>query len=153
MHTKPVLISAHPIEAQLGNLYTQVNFLLFQDELKVESAYVAKKLPKLGDLVTYSVQKYSNDGKTNIVEFTNANEVTAKCSCKKFEYEGILCRHILSIFRKKMLTKCSDKYILPRWTINARYGTISRVTSMPVGNELTSMMIWSLRSSTLKVEQ
>lgn len=106
--------------------------------------------------MTYSVHKHGMDGNEHLVQFSKNEQVTTSCSCKKFEHDGILCRHILHIFSKKELNSIPNKYILHRWTINASYWAIKQVAirnTNELQNEdaLTSMMIWSLRSSSLKV--
>ena len=40
----------------------------------------------------------------------------AKCSCKNFEFVGILCRHILSVFIHKDCYDIPLTYWLPRWS-------------------------------------
>ena len=39
----------------------------------------------------------------------------AKCSCKNFEFVGILCRHILSVFIHKDYFEVPSTYWLSRW--------------------------------------
>ncbi|KAL3520966.1 hypothetical protein ACH5RR_019115 [Cinchona calisaya] len=48
-------------------------------------------------------------------------ENKATCTCHMFEFCGILCKHILTILVKKSLVDHYPKrYILDRWTINAK---------------------------------
>ncbi|KAI3866831.1 hypothetical protein MKX03_006721, partial [Papaver bracteatum] len=42
-------------------------------------------------------------------------EFDIHCSCQKFEFEGILCRHAISILIRNNIRLISDKYILRRW--------------------------------------
>ncbi|KZV54794.1 hypothetical protein F511_04416 [Dorcoceras hygrometricum] len=44
------------------------------------------------------------------------------CSCMKFEFEGIPCRHMLAFFRINQVFKLPEKYILKRWTRDAKVG-------------------------------
>nr|XP_051198811.1 protein FAR1-RELATED SEQUENCE 5-like [Lolium perenne] len=39
----------------------------------------------------------------------------AKCSCKLFECKGILCRHIIRVFRASKLNELPSIYVLKRW--------------------------------------
>ncbi|KAJ8643000.1 hypothetical protein MRB53_004748 [Persea americana] len=39
----------------------------------------------------------------------------AYCSCKKFEFEGIPCRHVLSIMVRLNIRYLPERYILKRW--------------------------------------
>lgn len=44
------------------------------------------------------------------------------CSCMKFQFEGIPCRHMLAFFRIKQVFRLPDKYSLKRWTQDAKLG-------------------------------
>ncbi|KAJ8615718.1 hypothetical protein MRB53_035090 [Persea americana] len=44
------------------------------------------------------------------------DEKHAYCSCKKFEFEGIPCCHVLSILRRGSILILPERYILKRWT-------------------------------------
>jgi len=48
----------------------------------------------------------------------------ATCSCNKFEFGGILCRHILGVFLMIDLHVIPEEYILRRWTKNAKNGLL-----------------------------
>ncbi|XP_057997657.1 putative protein FAR1-RELATED SEQUENCE 10 [Hevea brasiliensis] len=55
--------------------------------------------------------------------FWNGRQAT--CSCQHFEFWGILCRHILSVFLHKDCFQIPDVYFLMRW----RSDLSSQVTS------------------------
>ncbi|KAL2472055.1 Protein FAR1-RELATED SEQUENCE [Abeliophyllum distichum] len=42
------------------------------------------------------------------------------CSCRTFEFEGFPCRHMICFFKKKQIILLPEKYILRRWTKNAK---------------------------------
>ncbi|XP_077251966.1 protein FAR1-RELATED SEQUENCE 5-like [Tasmannia lanceolata] len=63
----------------------------------------------------------SNEGTVEEVQFDDSDGVTATCECTMFEMEGILCQHILRIFYLKQLRKVPERYMLRRWSIEARY--------------------------------
>lgn len=46
-------------------------------------------------------------------------EITAECTCKKFELYGLLCRHIFYVFRLENLQAFPKKYVLFRWSVEA----------------------------------
>ncbi|KAF1865247.1 hypothetical protein Lal_00004621 [Lupinus albus] len=60
-----------------------------------------------------------NDNKVNklreVVYQPSSNHV-AQCSCKMFESEGMLCRHILFVLKGKGLSEIPKFYIVNRWT-------------------------------------
>ena len=41
-----------------------------------------------------------------------------QCSCKLFEFVGILCRHIIKVIELEELTCIPEKYVLDRWRKN-----------------------------------
>ena len=43
-----------------------------------------------------------------------------RCSCKKFEFAGILCSHALKILDINNIRSVPEEYILKRWTIDAK---------------------------------
>jgi zinc finger SWIM domain-containing protein 3 len=55
----------------------------------------------------------------HVVRFSTL-EGQVKCSCKKFEFVGILCRHALKILDINNIKKVPEQYILSRWTMDAK---------------------------------
>jgi len=64
------------------------------------------------------VDNSHNMGVKRQVVYNPSNHV-AHCSCKKFECEGIPCRHILCVLKGKGLREMPSYYILNRWTKKA----------------------------------
>ncbi|KAL2475335.1 Protein FAR1-RELATED SEQUENCE [Abeliophyllum distichum] len=56
--------------------------------------------------------------------------------CQKFEFEGYPCRYMISYLKKKQVLLLPDKYILPRWTKNAK----EKVVFSDEGSSSTSLM-------------
>ncbi len=46
------------------------------------------------------------------------------CSCKKFEFVGILCAHALKVLSFHNIKHVFDQYILKRWTKDSKKGMI-----------------------------
>ncbi|KAL6222709.1 hypothetical protein ACLB2K_006100 [Fragaria x ananassa] len=65
----------------------------------------------------YKATERRKDGSLKVREVT-VDKVADKvaCSCKKFEFEGILCRHILACMKWKQIEYLPDQYILKWWT-------------------------------------
>ncbi|KAM7511843.1 hypothetical protein LguiB_010718 [Lonicera macranthoides] len=117
--TTPVLKTPSPMEQQVANLYTKKVFTKFQDELVETFVYTANKIEGDGVISKFRVAKYEHDHKAYIVTW-DVNEMKASCSCQMFEYSGILCRHILTVFTVTNVLTLPPHYILKRWTRNAR---------------------------------
>ncbi|KAL2491198.1 Protein FAR1-RELATED SEQUENCE [Abeliophyllum distichum] len=71
---------------------------------------------------TYVVQRLESgqnvDRPRELQYYTDTDFVT--CSCRTFEFEGYPCRHIVCFLKKKQVLLLPDKYILRRWTKNAK---------------------------------
>ncbi|KAJ6767556.1 PROTEIN FAR1-RELATED SEQUENCE 3 [Salix koriyanagi] len=117
--TTPVLKTPSPMEQQAANLYTKKVFAKFQEELVETFVYTANKIERDGMATKYRVAKYEHDDKAYIVTL-NISEMQASCSCQMFEYCGILCRHILTVFTVTNILTLPSHYILNRWTRNAK---------------------------------
>ncbi|XP_050384811.1 protein FAR1-RELATED SEQUENCE 3 [Argentina anserina] len=120
--TTPVLRTPSPMEKQAANLYTRKIFAKFQEELVETFVYTANRIEGDGAISTFRVAKFEDDHKAYIVTL-NYPETRANCSCQLFEYSGILCRHILTVFTVTNVLTLPSHYILKRWTRNAKNGT------------------------------
>ncbi|XP_022863056.1 protein FAR1-RELATED SEQUENCE 9-like isoform X2 [Olea europaea var. sylvestris] len=120
-NTAPVLKTPSPMEKQAANLYTRRIFMKFQEELVETLANPATKIDCSGTVTTYRVAKFGEEHKAHTVQF-NAFEMKANCSCRMFEFSGIICRHVLSVFRAKNVLTLPTEYVLKRWTRNAKSG-------------------------------
>ncbi|CAL8084189.1 unnamed protein product [Prunus armeniaca] len=73
----------------------------------------------------YKVSERVNPGVTRMKELVHDKDADkAYCSCKGFEFWGILCRHILAFLRMKQVEHLPDKYILKQWLQSAKSGVI-----------------------------
>ncbi|XP_062081479.1 protein FAR1-RELATED SEQUENCE 9 [Humulus lupulus] len=132
-NTTPVLKTPSPMEKQAANLYTKRIFKKFQEELVETLANPATKIDDSGTVATYRVAKFGEDHKANAVSF-NSFEMKASCSCQMFEYSGIICRHVLAVFRAKNVLTLPSQYVLKRWTRNAKAGPVveEHASDLPV---------------------
>ncbi|XWS71784.1 hypothetical protein CRYUN_Cryun03dG0168300 [Craigia yunnanensis] len=119
--TTPVLRTPSPMEKQAANLYTRKIFTKFQEELVETFVYTANRIEGAGAISTFRVAKFEDDNKAYIVTL-NYPEMRANCSCQMFQYSGILCRHVLTVFTVTNVLTLPSHYILKRWTRNAKSG-------------------------------
>ncbi|KAF8080570.1 hypothetical protein N665_0934s0011 [Sinapis alba] len=117
-NTSPVLKTASPMEKQAAGVYTRAAFMKFQEEF-VEIR--ENPVNKMSDS-TYRVAKF---GQGHTVEFESLEEVKANCSCRMFEYSGIVCRHILAVFSARNVFTLPSRYLLRRWTKGAKSSEFS----------------------------
>lgn len=119
LNGSPILMTPSPMEKQASELYTRKLFMRFQEELVGTLTFMASKADDDGEITTYQVAKFGEDHKAYYVRF-NVLEMKASCSCRMFEFSGILCRHILAVFRVTNVLTLPSHYILKRWTRNAK---------------------------------
>ncbi|XP_035547418.1 protein FAR1-RELATED SEQUENCE 5-like [Juglans regia] len=124
--TIPV-VSVNPLEKIFQELYTNSKFREVQQEIMKMLGCLPILHQKDGVIAIYHVEdEVRVDG--FIKEITHCvyfNETTceAKCSCGLFEMRGILCTHVLVIFKMNHVHDVPEKYILDRWRkdIKRRY--------------------------------
>ncbi|XP_020596491.1 protein FAR1-RELATED SEQUENCE 1-like, partial [Phalaenopsis equestris] len=66
--------------------------------------------------------KSLDDHKTNSIWAVHFDSFTMniQCSCRKFEMMGVLCAHSLRVLNFLHIKKIPDKYLLLRWSENAK---------------------------------
>ncbi|KAL8107012.1 hypothetical protein AgCh_023711 [Apium graveolens] len=149
----PDLKTPSPMEQQAANIYSKMVFSKFQEELVETFIYTANKVEDDGVISKFRVAKYEHDHKAYTVTW-NVSEMNAKCSCQMFEYSGILCRHILTVFTVTNVLTLPSHYVLKRWTKNARVDNWSDKDDIDTkGMESLTMRFNSLCQEAIKVAE
>lgn len=110
--------TASLIEKQAANTYTKAVFCKFQEEFTESLGYIIQKTDD-GCISRYSIMKDEDSSDTFCVTYDASNKM-ANCSCKYFEFSGILCRHILGVFLIVDPRILPPDYFLKRWTRKGR---------------------------------
>lgn len=118
------LLTQFPMEEKLSKLYTLNMFRKFQDELKA-TIHCNISIIKVDGSITYfevrecGFENDSTDGKRrgfkNFEVSYNVCGTEVECTCQGFNFEGIVCRHALSVLKFCQQYNLSSKYILDRW--------------------------------------
>ncbi|KAK2981640.1 hypothetical protein RJ640_000206 [Escallonia rubra] len=153
MNSRAVLSSDHPIEARVGECYTRSVFEIFKKEWNASVSCSHITLSKETDVTWYRVGLITVDKeKWRTVHYYSSENVNATCSCAKFETAGILCKHIIYILKKKKITDLPEYYILPRWTIHARYKVgdvgdrMDEIGRHSTDKGVSFLTLWSVRA-------
>ncbi|XP_019171056.1 PREDICTED: protein FAR1-RELATED SEQUENCE 5-like [Ipomoea nil] len=103
------------IEKHASIVYTITVFYQVQEEICASCfKCMVLSVREDGGMLHYDIM----DGKNKIFSVVhNVNDHEATCSCKMFEMDGLLCRHIFVVFR--YLEKIPLKYVVNRWTKDA----------------------------------
>ncbi|OMO61723.1 Zinc finger, PMZ-type [Corchorus olitorius] len=122
--SKAILKTCYKMEDDAAKHYTRKMFSKFQDELFSSQNYKASKDRDEREKKIYKVIPHGKERPIHEVSLDISDNKTI-CTCHKFEFVGILCRHILAVFVKKSLVNSLPKcFILERWTIDAKRHTV-----------------------------
>ncbi|KAG6727912.1 hypothetical protein I3842_02G147700 [Carya illinoinensis] len=111
-----------------SKVYTRKSFNIFQEELFNCQRYKMTKVQQDEESKMYEVAPNGKDGQIYYVTLDSRGGTQAIYTCHKFEFLGILCRHILCVFMKKSnLDMLPYHYVLERWTINAKSRAILEI--------------------------
>ncbi|XP_051127822.1 protein FAR1-RELATED SEQUENCE 5-like [Andrographis paniculata] len=118
----PVLHIPVQILKHAAGVYTPEVFKGFQKELW--KAYdCAMVLVGTEETIAVYEVSYLGRSKNHIVKLNSSNE-TVSCSCKKFEFGGLLCAHALKVLTNNNVFKIPEKYVMRRWTKSAKMGRV-----------------------------
>ncbi|XP_042458601.1 protein FAR1-RELATED SEQUENCE 5-like [Zingiber officinale] len=125
MNEHPEIKTNWPMETQMVKLYTKKKWMEFQSEMSESHGYYVQQASIGVELMVYHVMNFQSCSSSKPRVLTHDKEKDyISCSCKKFEFEGIPCRHMLAYFRINQVFHLPDKYILKRWTRNAKAGAM-----------------------------
>ncbi|XP_071727654.1 protein FAR1-RELATED SEQUENCE 11-like [Rutidosis leptorrhynchoides] len=111
------LRSLSPLEEQGHQFLTPFAFKKFQEQFGLAMQYLVKETAYSNrdeNIVNFIVKHQKATRYHNVVWDGNV----AKYTCKNFEFVGILCLHILSVFIHKGCFEVPSKYWHPRWSRN-----------------------------------
>lgn len=121
MHSKRELYFGTAIEEQASNVYTNKIFDIFREELKQSMTCMCFELLCEGLTTMYEVKKDTHRWEHEFVTFEDGLDFSINCSCKKFQQEGIFCRHILRTLFQRNVLQIPEKYLMFRWSKSARH--------------------------------
>ncbi|XWS48406.1 hypothetical protein CRYUN_Cryun13aG0073700 [Craigia yunnanensis] len=119
-HCKPKLMGNVVLLKHASEIYTQKAFEVFQREYEKCLNVVANQCSQNGYLSEYKVNTFGKNQEYTVT-FDSSGD-TVICSCMKFEYVGFLCSHALRVLDYRNIKVVPSRYILRRWTKDARIG-------------------------------
>ncbi|XP_073047683.1 protein FAR1-RELATED SEQUENCE 5-like [Primulina eburnea] len=121
MNERPKLQSKWPMESQMVTVYTKKKWLEFLEEMSQSHGYYVQTESVGNEFGIYKVMNFQASSSSKPRVLTHViQEDDILCSCMKFQFEGIPCRHMLAFFRINQVFHLPDKYILKRWTQAAK---------------------------------
>ncbi|KAF0891306.1 hypothetical protein E2562_009481 [Oryza meyeriana var. granulata] len=98
---------------QAANMYTPVVFEIFRREFEMFVDSVIYSCGEVGNTFEYRVAVTDRPGE-HYVRF-DSGDLSAVCSCKKFETMGIQCCHVLKVLDFRNIKELPQKYFMRRW--------------------------------------
>ncbi|KAG0547359.1 hypothetical protein BDA96_01G073000 [Sorghum bicolor] len=103
---------------QAANSYTPTLFEMFRMEYEQISKCMVYSCGEIGPISEYQVT-VKDRPRGQFVRF-DSTECMVVCSCKKFEFMGLLCCHVLKILDLRDIKELPPHYILKRWRKDAQ---------------------------------
>ncbi|EYU37352.1 hypothetical protein MIMGU_mgv1a025104mg, partial [Erythranthe guttata] len=115
-------LSQFPWERQFRSAYTNNLFKKVQEEIScmLYCHIVVEQYDQTSGVEKISVHEKSKVNEFYTRDFTFTVDYTVdgeyfSCNCKKFEFMGLLCCHILVVLSKKDVQSVNERYLLRRW--------------------------------------
>lgn len=107
---------------QAASAYTPAIFKVFEKEFELHMDCMVYSCGEIGATSDYKVI-VEEKPKPHFVRYDSVTG-TLLCSCKKFEFAGIQCRHVFKVLDFRNIKELPSQYILKRWRKDAKIGTI-----------------------------
>ncbi|XP_059632847.1 protein FAR1-RELATED SEQUENCE 5-like [Cornus florida] len=123
----PRMKARFPILDHAGHVYTANIFDLFQEQLLIAcmSQYILNCNDNGNGEYMYEVALYNQKVIRQVIRTRNNH---LSCFYGKFKMEGVMCSYTLQVLRDKMCaSKIPSRYVLKRWTRNAKDGRLEEL--------------------------
>ncbi|KAJ3675371.1 hypothetical protein LUZ60_004413 [Juncus effusus] len=124
-HKGPLLVSKYFMEEQMAENYTYALFKEFQEELRGTMYCEMLQIPSQSQSQSSTVFEITEsvflEEAADVAEYRvyevyyEPTQRVASCPCGLFQTKGILCRHILTVFKLQQIYEIPDRYIIDRW--------------------------------------
>ncbi|XP_042491887.1 protein FAR1-RELATED SEQUENCE 5-like isoform X2 [Macadamia integrifolia] len=118
----PRLSSQSPLEEHAGKVYTRRVFEIFKKHFNESISLSAHEESAEGPVRKFKVGPFKVPSEQRCVVEYNSLEEEVCCSCRMFEFMGLVCKHVLKVLQMVDRDSIPSKYILFRWTKEARCG-------------------------------
>ncbi|KAH6786377.1 hypothetical protein C2S52_005929 [Perilla frutescens var. hirtella] len=147
--TDHIDVNEHPkiktnwlMETQMVKVYTKKKWVEFQSEMSNSHGYFVQQESVRDDFVVYNVinSRSCPSSKPRVLQHDKEKDFIS-CSCRKFKFEGISCRHMLAFFHINQVFQLPEKYILKRWTRDAKIGAVYLVSDQNMNDSPTKFLM------------
>ncbi|XP_010246204.1 PREDICTED: protein FAR1-RELATED SEQUENCE 5-like [Nelumbo nucifera] len=120
IQSKPHLNTPVPMLQHAAEIYTPTLFREFEKEYLSSLQCLIKSKIEIEAVINYKVSMYGNHHE-HVVTFSSPTLVL--CTCKKFEFVGLLCAHGLRVLFDNQVMQLPSQYFLKRWSRDAKNGS------------------------------
>lgn len=128
--------SYDPMEREAAKIYTPPIYAKFVEEMKKTTAYRVEVVAAAGEtrafLVTRRGEYQDAEFSKRIYTVSISPDDVYRCSCSKFNRDGLHCCHVLAVARHIGLSSIPESFINPRWTVAAGH-VLAMMTDGNVG--------------------
>lgn len=133
------LVASSRMLRQAANMYTPAVFDIFQKEFELSLDCMVYNAGMVETTYEYKVMS-EGSLKVHLVRL-NPLDGTLVCSCKKFEFVGIQCRHVLKALDVTNIKELPLRYFLKRWRKDAKIISLRDMHGLATDNELKSTRV------------
>ncbi|KAJ4955106.1 hypothetical protein NE237_011889 [Protea cynaroides] len=140
----PRLSSQSPLEEHAGKVYTGRVFEIFKKHFNESLSLSAHEELAEGPVRKFKVGPFMVPNEQRCGVEYNSLEEEVHCSCCMFEFMGLLCKHVLKVLQMVDRDTIPSKYILFRWTNEARSGLPVDCIPDNAASTISTRSLWSL---------
>ena len=133
LNRKPILKTDWPMEKQMSEIYTRNLFYKFQKQFMSMATCIIQLQKDEENGRTYDVSTFKGENEI-VCRVIFIKDMNANWSCQMFDFEGIPCNYIFCILKQERIFVLPDRYILRRWTIQAKKGSDVYMESLRANN-------------------
>lgn len=138
------LKTGSPIESHVATILTPYAFCKLQEELVSAPQYATMLVDQSYFIVRHHTEV---DGGCKVLWVPHDEFIS--CTCRHFEFSGVLCRHVLRVLSTSNCFRIPDQYLPLRWRDSS---STESVHSSSTKAQLLQSMISSLISESIKTE-
>lgn len=125
------VIQQNPILKHASEVYTRALYLNFKKEYLDSLSVAILNDPtyyNIDDLDFVALIKENFGIKKRCVKYTKSGGF-GKCTCCKWEVEGLLCKHLLRVMSILNIGRIPEHYVLKRWSKSTKYRNVNQKAS------------------------
>ncbi|KAL0904648.1 hypothetical protein M5K25_026777 [Dendrobium thyrsiflorum] len=131
------VIRSSPILKQAARFYSRKLYSFFEEEF-LQGVVRMSIFHASADSSTFFVKNVDrSDQPHQWTVHYDAAESNVQCTCGKFSMMGMLCSHIMRVFRQLDICKISSQYLLLRWSARGRKDIYAGPIVNTMGNKPT----------------